>query len=138
MIEKKDQIVNIETTISAGEHLLKAKNSFMQFLFMIFLGIFIHTCWNILHIGDFLFIVMLKLFTLEGLYVISMGVILIIALILLIDGIQELGIAGKELKREGPIKQQDFNYKFKYKNTSSKDRGVKENIGENFTENKTS
>ena len=128
MIEKKDQIENIETTISAGEHLLKAKNSFMQFLFMIFLGIFIHTCWNILHIGDFLFIVMLKLFTLEGLYVISMGVILIIALILLIDGIQELGIAGRELKREDSIKEQDFNYKFKYKNTSSKNGDDRENI----------
>ena len=105
----------MKPNIEAGKHLLKAKKSFLQFLFMIFLSIFIWTCWDVLAIGNLLFIITLKLFTVEGLRVITTGLFLLAAFILFIDGVQELGVAEKELKREKSDEDQTFNYKFKYK-----------------------
>tara|TARA_Y100001970_G_scaffold290383_1_gene423940 strand:- start:640 stop:969 length:330 start_codon:yes stop_codon:yes gene_type:complete len=109
----------MESHFLAGEHLLKSKKSFSQFLFMIFLAVFSWLFWNTLGIGVILSVVTLKLFTIEGLKVITIGILLLTAFILLIDGIQELGIAGKKLQGEEEKKNQTFNYKFKYKDSNA-------------------
>ena len=110
----------MESHFLAGEHLLKSKKSFSQFLFMIFLAVFSWLFWNTLGIGAVLSVVTLKLFTIEGLRVITIGILLLTAFILFIDAVQELGIAARKLLGEKDKEDQSFDYKFKYRDSLKK------------------
>jgi len=110
----------MDTNILAGKHLLRSKKSLSQFLLMIFLAVFSWLFWNTLGIGAVLSVLTLKLFTVEGLKIITIGILLIAAFILFIDAVQELGIAARKLQGEEDKKDQSFDYKFKYRDSLKK------------------